>query len=193
MHRIIHEGGCQSVQRISLAIKYSFRSGPAKPRIDPWSHLRFSSSRDTELATPDEGSSSIECFWCIKIETTKKILNNYPCETTQVPSPFADRTFACIKMSEGVRKRNPANAQERTVRPSETSRSSTNDEIELQPITTLDIIRLLFGLLLLNFLLSYFITGDSFIWGYQLWWLRPRVIMNMFVRIGTLNESFVHA
>ncbi|KJY01251.1 cytochrome b5-like Heme/Steroid binding domain-containing protein [Zymoseptoria brevis] len=43
-------------------------------------------------------------------------------------------------------------------------------------ITILDCFRLVFGLLLLNSLLSYFVTGDSYSWNYHPWWLRPKAL-----------------
>ncbi|KAI9660488.1 MAG: hypothetical protein M1821_009838 [Bathelium mastoideum] len=36
----------------------------------------------------------------------------------------------------------------------------------------LDVLRVLGGVLLLNTVLSYFITGDSVLWGYRPWWTR---------------------
>ncbi len=40
----------------------------------------------------------------------------------------------------------------------------------------LDVVRIIAGLLLLNTLLSYFVTGDSFLWGHRPWFVRPRVV-----------------
>ncbi|KAF2148413.1 cytochrome b5 [Myriangium duriaei CBS 260.36] len=40
-------------------------------------------------------------------------------------------------------------------------------------IKVTDILRILGGLALLNCTLSYFITGDSFGWGYRPWWSKP--------------------
>jgi hypothetical protein len=39
-----------------------------------------------------------------------------------------------------------------------------------------DIFRILAGILLLNFALSFFITGNSLLWGYTPWWSRWGVI-----------------
>ncbi len=43
-------------------------------------------------------------------------------------------------------------------------------------LSLLDILRILAGLLILNSSLSYFITNDSFLWGYRPWFLQPRHI-----------------
>ena len=45
----------------------------------------------------------------------------------------------------------------------------------------LDIIRVLGGVLLLNSVLSYFITGDSVLWGYRPWWTRPGPVRTFWV------------
>jgi hypothetical protein len=58
---------------------------------------------------------------------------------------------------------------------------------DLPPITGLDIARLIVGLLLVNVLLSYFITGDSYTWGYRAWWLRPRTLYQFFVRLPNFS------
>ena len=57
---------------------------------------------------------------------------------------------------------------------------------ENKPLSTLDILRILLGLLLLNSLLSYFITSDSFLWGYRPWFVRPQEVMRYFVSPSTL-------
>jgi hypothetical protein len=49
-------------------------------------------------------------------------------------------------------------------------------------ITLLDGLRIIFGLLLLSSLVSYFVTGDSFIWGYKAWWTRPKALVAKLVR-----------
>lgn len=50
-------------------------------------------------------------------------------------------------------------------------------------ISVLDVLRIIGGLLLLNSLLSYFITNDSFLWGYRPWFVRPRAVMWWWVRL----------
>ncbi|KAK1078404.1 hypothetical protein LTR33_007265 [Friedmanniomyces endolithicus] len=45
---------------------------------------------------------------------------------------------------------------------------------------TLDLLRILGGLLLLNCLLSYFITNDSVLWGWRPWFIRPGPIARYF-------------
>ncbi|KAI9818595.1 MAG: hypothetical protein M1832_004368 [Thelocarpon impressellum] len=55
--------------------------------------------------------------------------------------------------------------------------SSSKDAGTSTPASLLDVLRLLAGLLLLNGLLSYFVTNDSFTWGY-----RPRL-----TRLGPLR------
>ncbi|GIZ46686.1 hypothetical protein CKM354_000980400 [Cercospora kikuchii] len=44
-------------------------------------------------------------------------------------------------------------------------------------ITLVDGLRIVFGLLLLSGLLSYFITGDSVFWGYNAWWTKPKALV----------------
>lgn len=64
------------------------------------------------------------------------------------------------------------------------SKNRTNDEEPL--ITTIDCFRILFGLLLLNSLLSYFITGDSYMWNYNPYWMRPKALAAKLVRYSHL-------
>ncbi|EME85560.1 uncharacterized protein MYCFIDRAFT_150623 [Pseudocercospora fijiensis CIRAD86] len=56
------------------------------------------------------------------------------------------------------------------------TKSSTEQTKEENSITFLDGLRILAGLLVLNCLLSYFITGDSFLWNYTPWWSRPNAL-----------------
>ncbi|KAK3725355.1 hypothetical protein LTR37_000325 [Vermiconidia calcicola] len=44
-------------------------------------------------------------------------------------------------------------------------------------LSVLDVIRIIAGLFLLNSLGSYFVTGDSMLWGWRPWFVRPRVVM----------------
>lgn len=46
----------------------------------------------------------------------------------------------------------------------------------------LDALRIIGGLLLLNCLLSYFITNDSVLWGWRPWFIRPKVLQRWWVR-----------
>ena len=55
----------------------------------------------------------------------------------------------------------------------ESKRSQAQETISLSVI---DIIRIVAGLLLLNSLLSYFVTNDSYTWGYRPWFIRPKVL-----------------
>lgn len=43
-------------------------------------------------------------------------------------------------------------------------------------ITLLDGLRILVGLALLSGLLSYFVTGNSVVWGYNAWWTQPKAV-----------------
>lgn len=60
--------------------------------------------------------------------------------------------------------------------------SSTRRTKDEPSISTIDILRIIVGLLLLQSLLSYFITGDSFVWNYRAWWLRPKALAAKLVR-----------
>lgn len=44
-------------------------------------------------------------------------------------------------------------------------------------ITLLDGLRILVGLALLSGLLSYFVTGNSVVWGYNAWWTQPKAVV----------------
>lgn len=44
-----------------------------------------------------------------------------------------------------------------------------------------DVLRILGGLLLLNCLLSYFITNNSVMWGWRPWYSRPGAVMRYIV------------
>lgn len=46
----------------------------------------------------------------------------------------------------------------------------------------LDVLRMLAGLLLLSCLLSYFVTNDSFLWGWRPWFVRPALVVRYLVR-----------
>ncbi|KXT18480.1 hypothetical protein AC579_2260 [Pseudocercospora musae] len=56
------------------------------------------------------------------------------------------------------------------------TRSATANTGEETSVSVLDGIRIVAGLLALNCLLSYFITGNSFLWGYNPWWSRPNAL-----------------
>lgn len=43
-------------------------------------------------------------------------------------------------------------------------------------VTLLDGLRILVGLALLSGLLSYFVTGNSVVWGYNAWWTQPKAV-----------------
>lgn len=60
-------------------------------------------------------------------------------------------------------------------------RKTPKQDDDASGLSTLDIIRIVAGLLLLNCLLSYFITSDSFLWGYRPWFVRPMVVMQWIV------------
>ncbi|PNS18260.1 Membrane steroid-binding protein 1 [Sphaceloma murrayae] len=56
-------------------------------------------------------------------------------------------------------------------------RSKIQEEDDNKPlkhsVSFVDILRILGGLALLNTALSYYITGDSFLWGHRPWWVKP--------------------
>lgn len=62
---------------------------------------------------------------------------------------------------------------------------SKEDEEPL--ITVIDGFRIIFGLLLLNCLLSYFITGDSYLWNYNPYWIRPKALVAKLVGVHTIS------
>lgn len=64
---------------------------------------------------------------------------------------------------------------------------STRKQDEEPIITTIDCFRILFGLLLLNSLLSYFITGDSYMWNYNPYWIRPKALAAKLVRCSYVS------
>lgn len=43
-------------------------------------------------------------------------------------------------------------------------------------IGVVDTLRIIAGLLLINCVASYFVTGDSVTWNYRPWWIRPKVL-----------------
>ena len=58
-------------------------------------------------------------------------------------------------------------------------------------LSILDIFRIVAGLLLLNSLLSYFITNDSFLWGYKPWFVRPKAVMRWIVNFFRLTHTLL--
>ncbi|CAK3864634.1 cytochrome b5 [Lecanosticta acicola] len=67
--------------------------------------------------------------------------------------------------------------------------SKKDDHQQSTGITLLDGLRILVGLLLLNVLLSYFITGDSFFWGHRAWWTRPNALIAKLRKPVILTDS----
>lgn len=57
-------------------------------------------------------------------------------------------------------------------------------------ITLVDGLRIVFGLILLSGLLSYFVTGDSVVWGYNAWWTKPRAVAARLV--STVSVDIYH-
>jgi hypothetical protein len=61
------------------------------------------------------------------------------------------------------------------------------DEDSATGISLLDVLRVLAGILLLNSLLSYYVTSaDSFFWNYRPRWARPGILKSYIV--GCLSE-----
>ena len=58
-------------------------------------------------------------------------------------------------------------------------------------LSFLDILRMLGGLILLNTVLSYFITGDSILWGYRPWWTRTGPLQTLLARLLP-SHPFLH-
>lgn len=52
-------------------------------------------------------------------------------------------------------------------------RASSPEADDIGKVTVLDVLRVLGGVLLLNFALSWYITGESFLWGWRPWFSRP--------------------
>lgn len=52
------------------------------------------------------------------------------------------------------------------------ARSSSPEAEDIGKVTVLDVLRVLGGLLLLNFALSWYITGESVLWGWRPWFSR---------------------
>ena len=61
------------------------------------------------------------------------------------------------------------------------------DSEKIGGIGFLDVLRVLGGVLLLNTVLSYFVTGDSVLWGYRPWWTRSGPLKTLMV---PLSSSF---
>lgn len=56
------------------------------------------------------------------------------------------------------------------------SERERNKSKESSGIGILDGLRIIAGLLLINCIASYFVTGDSVTWNFRPWWIRPNVI-----------------
>ncbi|KAK0280300.1 hypothetical protein LTR91_004807 [Friedmanniomyces endolithicus] len=72
-----------------------------------------------------------------------------------------------------------ANANANTPK-STTTTTTPQTKSTTKTFGTLDLLRILGGLLLLNCLLSYFITNDSVLWGWRPWFIRPGPIARYF-------------
>lgn len=81
-------------------------------------------------------------------------------------------------MAEEIRQRKPtAGAQANGSAPEKRARSRSRDRSdENASLSVLDIVRIILGLVLLNCLLSYFVTNDSLLWGWRPWFVRPAVV-----------------
>ncbi|TKA70342.1 hypothetical protein B0A55_07417 [Friedmanniomyces simplex] len=78
----------------------------------------------------------------------------------------------------GTRKRNGKPASDTNGNPPKPT--STPKQKSKSSLSISDILRILGGLLLLNCLLSYFITNDSLLWGWRPWFIRPGPITRYF-------------
>nr|POE73066.1 membrane steroid-binding protein 2 [Quercus suber] len=101
-------------------------------------------------------------------------------ECLRSPLHFGDMTTS----GERLRQRQPLSERTTLEARPPSNPSSTTDAasaaVDNDKITKLDILRLIAGLLVLNFLLSYFITSSSFTWNYNPQFLRPAVIRQYF-------------
>lgn len=63
----------------------------------------------------------------------------------------------------------------------------------LGSIGLVDILRLIFLVIIISSGLSYYITSDSIIWGYQRpWFTRPQVLLRYFVSITICLEKRIY-
>jgi len=82
-----------------------------------------------------------------------------------------------------ARRRTAAGGKEQDGKADGDVKKATSVKSKAEPaITVVDILRIAGGLLLLNCLLSYFVTNDSVLWGWRPWFVRPAVVMRYFVR-----------
>ena len=78
-------------------------------------------------------------------------------------------------MASDVRERKHANGS--VGKPDKATRPKKPKKDEGIGLGVIDILRLIAGGLLLNCLLSYFITSNSLTWGWRPWFFRPKVVM----------------
>lgn len=64
---------------------------------------------------------------------------------------------------------------------------------EGQSFSIVDGLRVIAGLFLLSSLVSYFVTGDSFIWNYNAWWTNPRSLITGLVRPFQSHHPLPHS
>ena len=57
--------------------------------------------------------------------------------------------------------------------------------------SVVDVVRMVLGILLLSSVLSYFITGDSVLWGWRPWFVRPEVLKQKMVRPRLARLQFL--
>ena len=79
-----------------------------------------------------------------------------------------------------ARQRKPAQTNSSIVGQPDTKPKKLQKSETTSGLSILDILRILAGLFLLNSLLSYFITNDSFLWGWRPWFIRPAVLYRYF-------------
>lgn len=79
-----------------------------------------------------------------------------------------------------VRRRAPAGASApgdaNTSDPASLKQKIKAEDLKGSSISFTDVLRMLVAIALLNSALSYYITGDSFSWGYKPWWTKPTQI-----------------
>jgi hypothetical protein len=96
----------------------------------------------------------------------------------------------------------PDSVRRRVAVPIETNGGSTidGDDKAKKPkkasdangFSILDIVKILLAFITVSSALSWFVIGDSVLWGYSPWWSRPDVVLSYFVRIYLKTSMAIH-